>query len=120
MSSNHRREERKKEIEVLRQQGLDAAVAGKSIHSIPREYINNANRQHWEEGYKSFVPEKPKPYQIQELKAEDFPDQMESNDGWNGIVSVPRMSAKNFEILVKKVNHIISFINVREYDRVNK
>lgn len=110
MSSNHRREERKKEIEVLVQQGYNAARAGRHIQSCPQEYMHNANRQHWETGHRSFVPEKSKPYQIQELTADDFPD-------LNGF-HIPTASEANFEILVKKINHIINLINVREYDRL--
>lgn len=110
MSSNHRKIERRKEIEVLRQQGLDAAAAGKSIYSCPREYINNANRQHWEDGYKCFIPEKPAPYQIPELTANDFPDTRLERDGYD-IKEVPDASANNFEVLVRKINDIICFIN---------
>jgi ribosome modulation factor len=118
MSSNHRREERRKEIMILKQQGLDAAAAGKSIHSCPREYMNNMNRRHWEEGFLSFQPEKPEPYQIPELIVSDFPDVGFIREDCN-MVLVPFASSKNLKVLVDKINHMIQLINVREYDRQN-
>lgn len=114
--SNQRKAERKKEIEILRQQGLDAAAAGKHIQSCPAEYMHNENRRHWEDGYKCFIPEKPEPYQIPELKVEDFPDKgfVRKDDD---MVLVPLASSKNISVLVEKINHIIRLINTREYDR---
>lgn len=111
--SNHRKEERKKEIEVLRQEGYNAAQAGRHIQSCPAEYIHNANRQLDKIGYRTFVPEKPAPYQIQELTTDDFPDTKLYRDGYD-VKEEPDISAKNFEILVRKVNDIIYFINSKE------
>lgn len=47
-----RKDVRKMEIKQVREEGRSAALAGKSIHSCPRDYLHNCNRPHWEEAFK--------------------------------------------------------------------
>ena len=49
--SNARQRERKKEIEILREEGRQAALAGKHRQACPQAYIHNMNRGHWLQGY---------------------------------------------------------------------
>jgi hypothetical protein len=45
---------RRREIEYLKQKGVEAAEVRKPISSCPPEYSTKLDRKHWEEGYRSF------------------------------------------------------------------
>jgi hypothetical protein len=51
MANWRRREERKREIAALYEEGAQAYKDGKHIQHYPQEYNNNMNRMHWVGGY---------------------------------------------------------------------
>ena len=51
MANNHRKKERREEIQRIRAEGAAAFHAGKHRQHVPREYIHNMNRYQWLEGY---------------------------------------------------------------------
>jgi ribosome modulation factor len=51
------RPERKEEIIRIRQEGYDAAKAGKHVQSCPREYLHSTNQEQWETGYRNYQME---------------------------------------------------------------
>ena len=49
--SNRRKAERRAEIARLREEGAEAARAGRPVETCPQRYLRTENKTHWVRGY---------------------------------------------------------------------